>query len=67
MYSDDERDRSRFFVVYETGDNTTVSLGEATPLNLYYSRALNGATHTMWLSTKQWRNRSCMGLAGTWR
>ncbi|MCO5195077.1 MAG: choice-of-anchor O protein [Anaerolineae bacterium] len=38
MYSDDERDRSRFFVVYETGDNTTVSLGEATPLNLYYSR-----------------------------
>ncbi len=38
-YTDDERDPSKFFVVYETGDNTTVTLGEATPLNLYYSRA----------------------------
>jgi hypothetical protein len=39
-YFDDEvRDRSKFFMVYETGDNTTVAEGEATPLDLYYSRA----------------------------
>jgi hypothetical protein len=39
LYPDDERDPSKFFVVYETGDNTTVTTGEATPLDLYYSRA----------------------------
>ncbi len=39
-YDDDAvRDRSKFFMVYETGDNTTVAEGEATPLDLYYSRA----------------------------
>ncbi|MCI0521516.1 MAG: choice-of-anchor O protein [Chloroflexi bacterium] len=38
-YEDDAvRDRSRFFIVYETGDNTTVDVGEAVPLDLYYSR-----------------------------
>jgi len=39
-YEDDAaRDPSKFFMIYETGDNTTVTEGEATPLNLYYSRA----------------------------
>ena len=38
-YDDDARDPSRFFIVYETGDNTTVAEGEATPLDLFYSRA----------------------------
>ena len=39
-YEDDAlRDPSKFFMIYETGDNTTVAEGEATPLNLYYSRA----------------------------
>ncbi len=39
-YDDDlARDPSKFFMVYETGDNTTVPIGEATPLDLYYSRA----------------------------
>ncbi len=39
-YADDlARDRSKFFVIYETGDNTTVTVGEATPLDLFYSRA----------------------------
>lgn len=38
-YDDDlARDPSKYFVVYETGDNTTVAVGEATPLDLYYSR-----------------------------
>jgi hypothetical protein len=32
-------DPSKFYIVYETGDNTTVDVGEAIPLNLYYSRA----------------------------
>ncbi len=41
-YEDDaERDRPKYFMVYETGDNTTVAEGEATPLDLYYSRATN--------------------------
>jgi hypothetical protein len=38
-YWDDVRDPSKFFVVYETGDNTTVAEGEAVPLDLFYSRA----------------------------
>ncbi len=39
-YEDDAvRDPSKFFMIYETGDNTTSDVGEATPLNLYYSRA----------------------------
>ena len=32
-------DPSKYYMVYETGDNTTVAVGEAIPLNLYYSRA----------------------------
>jgi hypothetical protein len=36
---DQERDPSIFFMVYETGDNTTVAEGEAVPLDLFYSRA----------------------------
>jgi hypothetical protein len=39
-YEDDlARDPSKFFMIYETGDNTTVAEGEAVPLDLYYSRA----------------------------
>jgi hypothetical protein len=41
LYPDDARNPSIFFMVYETGDNTTVALGEAEPLDLYYSRATN--------------------------
>jgi len=32
---------SRFFVVFETGDNTTTALGEPEPLDLNYGRAVN--------------------------
>ena len=39
-YEDDlARDPGVYFMVYETGDNTTVAEGEAIPLDLYYSRA----------------------------
>ena len=39
-YVDDAAiDPSKYYMVYETGDNTTVAEGEAVPLNLYYSRA----------------------------
>jgi len=38
-YDDDIRDPSKFFIVYETGDNTTVAEGEAVPMDLFYSRA----------------------------
>ena len=33
------RDHSKYFLIYETGDNTTVTVGEAVPLDLFYSRA----------------------------
>ncbi len=32
-------DPSKYYLVYETGDNTTVDVGEAVPLDLFYSRA----------------------------
>ncbi len=32
-------DPSKYYLVYETGDNTTVTEGEAVPLDLFYSRA----------------------------
>ena len=46
---EDVRDPSRFFVVYETGDNTTTIYGEPEPLDLYYSRAVNfGDDYVVW-------------------
>ncbi len=49
LYDDDTRDPSRFFMVYETGDNTTVAVGEAEPLDLFYSRAVNwGDDYLVW-------------------
>jgi len=48
----DVRNPSRFFVVYETGDNTTVAEGEAEPLNLDYGRAeMFGDHFTVWAET----------------
>jgi hypothetical protein len=41
LYPDDERDPSKWFITFEVGDNTTVAEGEATPLDMYYSRAFN--------------------------
>ena len=45
----DIRRPDRNFVVFETGDNTTVAVGEAEPLNLDYGRAVNfGDDFTVW-------------------
>jgi hypothetical protein len=45
----DLRDPSRYFMVFETGDNTTVEEGEAEPLDLFYSRAVNfGDDYAVW-------------------
>ncbi|WP_405034630.1 choice-of-anchor O protein [Ornithinimicrobium sp. LYQ103] len=47
--NEDVRDPSRFFVVYETGDNTTTQFGEPEPLDLFYSRAVNfGDDYVVW-------------------
>ena len=36
-------------MVYETGDNTTVAVGEAEPLDLFYSRAIDwGDNYLVW-------------------
>jgi hypothetical protein len=49
LYEDDIRDPSRYFMVYETGDNTTVAVGEAEPLDLFYSRAIDwGDDYLVW-------------------
>lgn len=42
---EDLRDPSRFFIVYETGDNTTTAAGEPEPLDLFYSRAVMFGDH----------------------
>ena len=45
----DIRNPSRNFVVFESGDNTTVAVGEAEPLNLDYGRAeVFGDHFTVW-------------------
>lgn len=45
----DVRNPSRSFVVFESGDNTTVAVGEAEPLNLDYGRAeIFGDHYTVW-------------------
>jgi hypothetical protein len=47
------RNPSRYFMVYETGDNTTVVEGEAQPLSLYYSRAEDfGDDYVVWAETE---------------
>ena len=46
---DDTRDPSRFFMVYETGQTSAYDAGEATPLDLFYSRAINwGDDYLVW-------------------
>ncbi len=48
-YAEDVRNPSRFFVVFETGDNTTAAEGEPEPLDLFYSRAVNfGDDYQVW-------------------
>jgi hypothetical protein len=45
----DIRDASRYFIVYETGDNTTTAEGEPEPLDLFYSRAVTyGDNYMVW-------------------
>ena len=51
--SEDVRDPSRFFIVYETGDNTTAADGEPEPLDLFYSRGVNfGDDYEVWAETE---------------
>jgi hypothetical protein len=43
--TEDVRNPSRYFIVYETGDNTTTAEGEAEPLDLNYGRAVSFGDH----------------------
>lgn len=45
LNGEDTRDPSRYFIVYETGDNTTTALGEPEPLDLNYGRAVMFGDH----------------------
>jgi hypothetical protein len=50
---EDVRDPSRYFIVYETGDNRTSADGEPEPLDLYYSRAVNfGDQYEVWFESE---------------
>ena len=49
LYVDDVRDPSRFFMIYETGHSSAYDAGEAEPLDLFYSRAVNwGDDYLVW-------------------
>jgi len=49
LYLDDTRDPSRYFIVYETGLNSAYDEGEATPLDLFYGRAVDwGDDYLVW-------------------
>lgn len=66
-YEDDlARDPSKFFMIYETGDNTTVAEGEAVPLNLYYSRAT--VYGDVWEQDLDWidENEELIGYRWPW-
>ena len=41
LYPDDQRDPSKYFLTFEMGDNASYDEGEATPQDMYYSRAYN--------------------------
>lgn len=46
---EDIRNPSRYFIVYETGDNSTTAEGEPEPDDLFYSRAVNfGDDYQVW-------------------
>jgi hypothetical protein len=48
----DLRNPSRYFMVFETGDNSTVEVGEAEPLDLFYGRAESfGDDYVVWTET----------------
>jgi hypothetical protein len=49
LSDEDDRDPSRYFIVYETGDNTTTALGEPEPEDLFFSRAVQfGDNYQVW-------------------
>ena len=49
LYLDDTRDPSRFFMIYETGITSAYDAGEAEPLDLFYSRAIDwGDDYLVW-------------------
>ena len=59
-YDTDEFNPSRFFVVFETGDNTTVAEGEAEPLDLSYGRAVNFGDHYQVTATESDMVNTCI-------
>lgn len=56
----DEFNPSRFFVVYETGDNTTTADGEPEALDLFYGRAVNFGDHYQTASAEDSMVQTCL-------
>jgi hypothetical protein len=60
-YLDDTRDPSRFFMIYETGMSSAYDAGEAPPLDLFYSRAIDwGDDYLVWQDEA---NEDCLPAA----
>ena len=56
----DLRNPSRYFMVFETGDNSTVQVGEAEPEDLFYSRAVNfGDDYEVWAENEDSADDLC--------
>jgi hypothetical protein len=49
LYPDDVGNPAEFFITFEVGDNSSVADGEATPMDMYYSRAYNYGDQYEWI------------------
>jgi len=61
----DEFNPSRFFVVYETGDNETTAEGEAEALDLFYGRAVAFGDHYQVWAPEDGIETTCLPGANT--
>ncbi|RFF29318.1 sialidase family protein [Wenzhouxiangella sediminis] len=59
-YDSDEFNPTRFFVVYETGDNTTVVDGEAEALDLFFGRAVRYGDHYQVTADEHDMEKTCL-------
>jgi len=65
LYDDDVRDPSRYFMVYETGHTAAYDEGEAEPLDLFYSRAVEwGDQYLVWQDEDSYEGE-CLPSADT--
>jgi hypothetical protein len=62
---DDVRDPSRYFMVYETGETSAYDAGEAPPLDLFYSRAIEWGDQYLVYQDEDTYEGTCLPAADT--